>query len=198
MSNKTESLLDIETPLGMTVGDCLASAISYFEQRRLSAHSPTCSLFTISAQCDCGVHGALNRLRAAKNALAGRFRLGVTAKPIGYMSPEHIACVSDPDDGSSDGTYTPMRKTPSGRFTLPIYRGVEAQPAPAAEQAPESLPAEQATPLTLTTKQEHHNTSTRPIYGTRWYNGKLQQLASSTPNGYGGKLVWEDVPCVGD
>lgn len=48
-----------------------------------------------------------------------------SSQPIGYMSPQQIPLVHDPEDGS--GNYVPMRKTPVGLFTLALY--TRASPA---------------------------------------------------------------------
>ena len=49
-------------------------------------------------------------------------------EPVGYVSSEQLTVIRDADDGIS-GVYMPMRKTPGGLFTLPLF----THPLPKAE-----------------------------------------------------------------
>ena len=48
----------------------------------------------------------------------------VQQEPLGFVSPKQVERIVDPDGES--GAYIPMRKTPAGNFTLPLY----THPAP--------------------------------------------------------------------
>ena len=48
-------------------------------------------------------------------------------EPLCYMSPKQVSHIKDADDEA--GGYIPMRKTPAGNFTLPLYAAPPAQPA---------------------------------------------------------------------
>lgn len=66
------------------------------------------------------------------------------AEPIGYMSPGQLYLIRDGE--GEGGRYMPVRKTPRGLFTLPIYAAAPAPAQPCRTCGPDGCPDSRSCP----------------------------------------------------
>lgn len=64
------------------------------------------------------------QLRNERDALQAKLNAMGKGEPVGFMSPQQLELIKDPEDES--GHYIPLRKTAAGNFVMALYAAPKA------------------------------------------------------------------------